>query len=159
MLTIPKSPCPQGKSADSLLSRLENRTQQRESIRSCLVDPSSSRRKNKQPGYQSRRHSRNHLFDSTAVVVTPRAIESSSQSSKMSQLHDNEQHLGSCSTPFGLLNRLPQEMRELIYEDVFSTGHTSLARTSKALHENSKSAISQHDIYRVRYNRDFDYNH
>ena len=62
------------------------------------------------------------------------------------------------STPFGLLGQLPQEIRDNIYKDVFSAGHISLARTSKALHENSKSAISEHGVYRVRFSHRSNYN-
>ena len=71
----------------------------------------------------------------------------------MSRIRSNEEHRGSAPTPFGLLGRLPQEIRDIIYEDVFSAGHISLAQTSKALHENSRSALSQYGVYRVRFCR------
>ena len=50
----------------------------------------------------------------------------------------------------GMLGRLPQELRDIIYEDVISTGHTSILRTSKALFKNMKPVIGIHGLYRVR---------
>ena len=72
--------------------------------------------------------------------------------SKISRNHSNKEHFSSGPTPCGLFGRLPQELRDIIYEDVFSAGHISLTRSSRALYENSKLALSKHGVYRVRSN-------
>ena len=53
------------------------------------------------------------------------------------------------STPLGLFVKLPQEIRDMIYEPVLSAGHTSITRASKALSQDTKVALSQYGIFRV----------
>ena len=66
----------------------------------------------------------------------------------MSQIPHTDSDSG--PTPLGLFAKLPQEIRDMIYEPVLSAGHTSITRTSKALHKNTKLALDQHGILRVR---------
>ena len=41
----------------------------------------------------------------------------------------------------GSLVRLPQELRDKIYEIVFDSGHTALLRASRRMHENAKDSL------------------
>ena len=41
----------------------------------------------------------------------------------------------------GSLVRLPQELRDKIYEIVFKSGHTALLRASRCMHENAKDSL------------------
>ena len=54
------------------------------------------------------------------------------------------------NTNLGMLGRLPQELRDIIYQDVIASGHTSILRTSKALYKDMKPVVSSHGLYRVQ---------
>jgi hypothetical protein len=52
-------------------------------------------------------------------------------------------------TPLGLFARIPQEIRDMIYEPLISEGHIAITRASKALHQNTKLALHQHGVFRI----------
>ena len=49
----------------------------------------------------------------------------------------------------GTLGTLPPEIRGMVYALLFCTGHTALARVSKAMYEDTKSDLLQHGIYHM----------
>lgn len=49
----------------------------------------------------------------------------------------------------GSLERLPQELRDKIYETVFDSGHTALLRVSKCMHQNAKDILSRDRVLRA----------
>ena len=49
----------------------------------------------------------------------------------------------------GTLSTLPPEIRGMVYALLSCTGHTALARVSKAINEDTKSALFQHGVYRM----------
>ena len=51
--------------------------------------------------------------------------------------------------PLGPLAILPRELREIIYESIFRTGHTSILMVSKALHEDAKGSVGRHRIRQI----------
>lgn len=48
------------------------------------------------------------------------------------------------------VGKTAQELRDMIYENVIATGHTSILRTSKALYKNMKPVVGKQGLYRVR---------
>ena len=46
----------------------------------------------------------------------------------------------------GALVRLPQELRDRIYDIVFDSGHTALLRVSRSVHENAKGILNRDRI-------------
>ena len=78
---------------------------------------------------------------------------------RTTKIHKHNQHTMSQSlhtepglgpTPLGLFAKLPQEIRDIIYEPLLSAGHTSITRASKALCQDTKAALSQYGIFRVQ---------
>ena len=52
-------------------------------------------------------------------------------------------------TSFGVLGKLPLEIRYMIYEVLFAAGNVDLARVSKALQQDTEESLSEHGVCRV----------
>ena len=52
-------------------------------------------------------------------------------------------------SPYGLFGKLPREIRDPIYQYVFRSSETALARTSKAMHADTKEALIRHAAYHL----------
>ena len=52
-------------------------------------------------------------------------------------------------TPFGTLEKLPKEIRDMIFIPVLANGSTSLIRTSKAIYNDTQEILNRYGVYRV----------
>ena len=52
-------------------------------------------------------------------------------------------------SPRGLFGKLSRELLDQIYQSVFTAGKTDLTRTSKAMHADTKEALSRYGVYRL----------
>ena len=52
-------------------------------------------------------------------------------------------------SPRGLFGKLSREILNQIYQPVFAAGKTDLTRTSKAMHADTKEALSRYGVYRL----------
>ena len=52
-------------------------------------------------------------------------------------------------TAFGTFEKLPKEIRDMIYIPVLANGSTSLMRTSKAIYNDTQEILNRHGVYRV----------
>ena len=55
--------------------------------------------------------------------------------------------ISSHPSPYGLFGKFPREIREPIYQLVFTAGETALTRTSKEMHEDTKQALTRYGTY------------
>ena len=73
--------------------------------------------------------------------------------SKASKAHKFHHHnVTECppASPLGTLAKVPLELRDLIYKDIFAAGATALTRTSKAIYADTKVALREWGIYRLQ---------